>query len=118
MKLTLWLLIPIICFGGYRVLEILKDTVLPHAYIFNHHDLQAMSKQVLADVGPQAAPNVIFEALHVKLKEKYGDYINEYNYDNWMFSNAGGAMVCCFFFFMLGWFSWSGLILRANVVVV
>lgn len=117
MKLTLWLLIPLICFGGYRVLEILKDTVLPYAYIFDHQDLQAMSKQVLAEVGPQAAPNVIFEALHVKLREKYGAHINEYNYDNWMFSNAGGAMVCFFFFFCFLPFIFFGLLIQGLTVV-
>lgn len=93
MNLKLWLLLPLIIFGGYRVLEVAKDTILPRSFIFDHKDLQALSQAAIAE-HPEGTPNEIFESLHEKLKEKYGDYINDYNYDDWMFNNAGGAMVC------------------------
>ena len=93
MKLAYWALIPIICFVGYRVLEVFKDTVLPGAYIFDPKVLQALAQEALAENEDPETPNVIFEALYKKLVDKYGDSIEEYSKDRWMFSNAGGAMV-------------------------
>lgn len=92
MKLRYWFLIPIICFAGYRLLEAAKDSLLPLAFIFDPKDLHSLSQQAIEE-NPDGTPNDVFESLHAKLKAKYGDYINELNYEDWMFNNAGGAMV-------------------------
>lgn len=93
MRLQFWLLLPLLIFSLTKILRYGKEHVLPKNYVFDHKELQALSQAMLAEVGPEATPNEKFENLYVKIKERYGDYIEEYNYDDWMFNNAGGAMV-------------------------
>lgn len=91
MKLSYLALVPFI-FYTFRFLAFVKDTYLPSFYVFDPEVLQKLSQEAIAETEGANSPNALFENLHGKLKATYGDYISEYNYDDWMFNNAGGAM--------------------------
>lgn len=91
MRLSTLALIPLV-FYFFRFLAFVKDNYLPSLFIFDPKVLQALSQEAIAAHPDCSDPNEIFVTLHSKLKAEYGDYIDEYSSDRWMFNNAGGAM--------------------------
>ncbi|CDO54724.1 hypothetical protein DV495_003328 [Geotrichum candidum] len=91
MRLSFLALIPFV-FYTFRLLAFVKDTYLPSFFVFDHEILQKLSQEAIAETEGASSPNALFESLHSKLKATYGNYISEYNYNDWMFNNAGGAM--------------------------
>lgn len=79
---------------GYTVFQLfdwLFYNWLPSNYIFEPAKLQEISKRVLEE-NPGAEVDVIFPLMVKGLQEEYGDYINDYNLEDWFYNNAGGAM--------------------------
>lgn len=76
---------------AYWVLEFVRVNYLHKAYIFDRDHLQVIGKQVIAR-HPDGNATAIMLDMHDCLKEEYGDYINDFNEDDWVFNNAGNAM--------------------------
>lgn len=84
-------------FVGYEILRWGKDHILPMGYIFNPEELQSLVQETLTE-NPGANNTVLFDSVSEKFKNRYGPYVNDLNYDNFHFSNAGGAMGTFFIF--------------------
>lgn len=77
------LLAPVLRYG--------KDHILPAGYIFDQAELQTIVQTTLAE-HPGANNTAIFTALGDKFSARYGPYVKDLNFEDWHFSNAGGAM--------------------------
>lgn len=75
----------------FSIMVKLKDDVFPRCYVFSPERLQELSQQALKE-NPGATSDETLRAVHVKLQEEYGDYINDYDDSMWVFNNAGNAM--------------------------
>jgi C-8 sterol isomerase len=65
---------------------------LPRNYVFNNVELQSIVKDTLA-TAPKDDTVAIFKILTEKLQDRYGkDIVNDFNSEDWVFNNAGGAM--------------------------
>jgi C-8 sterol isomerase len=73
------------------VLSHVRQNYLQRFYIFDNNNLQAIVKDATAATKGQNSTVVVAE-VHKRLKEEYGDYINDLHDDDWVFNNAGGAM--------------------------
>ncbi|CAH6720948.1 C-8 sterol isomerase [[Candida] jaroonii] len=76
----------------YSILSSLYSTWLPKNYVFDAKVLQEIVQETLAE---ETSGNItlIIDTLVPKLQDKYGkDIINEMNYNEWVFNNAGGSM--------------------------
>lgn len=78
-------------------LSYVKNKFLPECYIFDPDTLQGLVKDTLEEY-PDGNNTVLFNSLGKKFKETYGPYVNELNFEDWIFSNAGGAMGTFFIF--------------------
>lgn len=81
----------IVLLGLYFLLSYLFTHVLPHNYVFDRAHLQNIGKAVLA-ANPGASSDTILREMYKELKAEYGDYIAEWDEDEWVYNNAGNAM--------------------------
>ncbi|ODV61220.1 C-8 sterol isomerase ERG2 [Ascoidea rubescens DSM 1968] len=90
--MRLLFLIPIICTAIYSLSNSLFHSWLPNHYIFDPKELQEIS-QLVIDRNLNNSTNDLLTDLAHELQLKYGkNLINSFNYDEWVFNNAGGAM--------------------------
>lgn len=75
----------------FAIMVKLKDDIFPHHYVFSHERLQELSQQAIKE-NSGANSDETLRAVHSKLREEYGDYINDYDDSMWVFNNAGNAM--------------------------
>ena len=69
------------------------DSLLPTQYIFDPADLQAISQLALAQNQNWTEPEPLLRKITQELRAKYGDAIGDWSKEDWLFNNAGGAMV-------------------------
>lgn len=81
----------------FQALKYGKDHILPKGYIFDPLVLQSMVQDTITE-NPEANNTVLFNSLSAKFQDRYAPYVNPINYDNFHFSNAGGAMGTFFIF--------------------
>lgn len=89
MKLFYFVVIPVLI---YSILDKLFYTWLPSNYVFDAETIGKYSKEAIAE---SANGNIteIVTALIPKLKAHYGpEIINDLNWEEWVFNNAGGSM--------------------------
>lgn len=79
-------------FMTFYIMDFLFYSWLPKNYIFDKEELQQIVKETIANT-PEDDTVALFTNLQEKLSERYGsDVINEFNTQDWVFNNAGGAM--------------------------
>ncbi|AOW01827.1 YALI0B17204p [Yarrowia lipolytica CLIB122] len=83
--------ISLLVLGMYVLSDWLYVNVLPHRYIFDNQEVMDMVNTSL-ERNPGGNATEIMIDLGAALKQRYGKYINELDFDNWVFNNAGGAM--------------------------
>ncbi|RCK63087.1 C-8 sterol isomerase [Candida viswanathii] len=78
-------------FAFYSLLDKLYGTWLPTNFRFDNKLLHKLVKETVAN-HPDANATAILIDLGAKLKAEYPDIINELNFEDWVYNNAGGAM--------------------------
>jgi len=69
--------------------------ILPRSYVFDPARLQEIAKESIALHGDDSGNynrTLLFLDLNERLKKEYPRYVNDLNWDQWMFNNAGNAM--------------------------
>lgn len=76
------------------------DKSIHTQYVFDPAKLQAISQAAIAHHGNDT--HALMQEIHQELRTEYGDAIvPEYTKEDWMWNNAGGAMVCLILFPLL-----------------
>lgn len=91
-KLLRLAVLPVLIYYLLQGMEYVKDVYLPQFFMFDPKILQELSQEAIAEHPNTSDPSLIFTSLHEKLRDTYGDYIEDLDPEKWMFSNAGGAM--------------------------
>ncbi|CAH2355956.1 C-8 sterol isomerase [[Candida] railenensis] len=87
-KFFAWTVIPLVIFS---ILNRLFYTWLPSKYVFDKDVLKTLARESIAK-HPDGNATAIMLDLAPKIKAEYGDIVTDFNFDDWMFNNAGGAM--------------------------
>ncbi|KAK9479795.1 ERG2/sigma1 receptor-like protein [Lipomyces japonicus] len=74
-------------YAGYKYVD---TYVLPSLFIFDPKVLGQIVTDAVATSGDNST--ILFRTINSALRKEYGDHVNELNFDDWMFNNAGGAM--------------------------
>lgn len=78
--------------GFYSLLDNLFYTWLPKNYVFDSKQIQSLIQETLQEHSDSDTKTLI-ESLIPKFQETYGkDLINDLNYEEWVYNNAGGSM--------------------------
>lgn len=64
---------------------------LPSNYVFHPDTLQKLSQGAI-ERHQDGNTTALMEDLALELKKEYGEIINDLNFDEWVYNNAGGAM--------------------------
>lgn len=81
----------IIAAAVYGALELLFRTWLPGHFRFDNVKVTALANQAIAK-HPDGNATAIMEDLVPLLQAEYPGMVNDLNYDEWVYNNAGGAM--------------------------
>lgn len=77
--------------AAFYLFNKLFDIWLPRHYRFSPSLLARLANEVIAN-HPDGNATAILTELAPKIKAAYPDIVNDLNWDDWVFNNAGGAM--------------------------
>lgn len=75
----------------FAILEASFQTWLPSSFVFDKNVLQHLVKETLMEV-PSGTAMDIMAKLAPKISDAYPGIVNEFNQEDWVYNNAGGAM--------------------------
>lgn len=87
----MWYKVIAICVAFWAILEASFRTWLPNHYVFDKVVMQQVVQESLNE-NPGANVTTLLASITPKLQREYPGLINDLNYDDWVFNNAGGAM--------------------------
>ncbi|CAN3374031.1 hypothetical protein DIURU_001763 [Diutina rugosa] len=92
MKLLRLALLVVVPYLVFQVFDWLYYHWLPSNYQLDQTVLERLVHETLDVHGKEGNSTEIMIDLGAKIKQEYPDLINELNFDDWVFNNAGGAM--------------------------